>query len=74
MKKFLIIFVSTILAIILVSNFMLNTLIGKYTCYDCKSLTSKAYYDANGNEDNVLCEDCARSYWMPLNIENFRVK
>ena len=74
MKKLLIVFVSTIAVILLIGHFMLSTLIGEYTCYDCKTSTSKAYYNANGNKDNVLCEDCARIYWMPLNIENFRVK
>ena len=46
----------------------------KYTCYQCGTETSKAYYDYNANKDSVLCEDCARSYWMPLDYSNYRVK
>lgn len=46
----------------------------KYTCYKCGTTTSKAYYDLNATKDDVLCEDCARSYWMPFPYENYRVK
>ena len=45
-----------------------------YTCYKCDTTTSKAYYDFDVKEDRVLCEDCARKYWMPLPYENYRVK
>ena len=46
----------------------------KYTCYQCGTETGKAYYDYNANKESVLCEDCARSYWMPLDYSNYRVK
>ena len=46
----------------------------KYTCYQCGTETGKAYYDYNANKDSVLCEDCARSYWMPLDYSNYKVK
>jgi len=47
---------------------------GAYTCAKCDTTTTKAYYDMSANPDWVMCEDCARSYWMPLPIENYRVK
>ena len=28
----------------------------------------------SGDLDYVLCEDCARSYWMPLDYTQYRVK
>lgn len=47
---------------------------GTYTCMKCKESTTKAYYDMSMNKDWVMCEDCARKYWTPLPIENYRVK
>ena len=47
---------------------------GLYTCYKCDATTTKAYYTMDANSDRVMCEDCARKYWMPLPIENYRVK
>ena len=46
----------------------------KYTCSECGTKTNKAYYDMSGDLDYVLCEDCARSYWMPLDYTQYRVK
>ena len=46
----------------------------KYTCSECGTKTNKAYYDMSGDIDYVLCEDCARSYWMPLDYTQYRVK
>lgn len=46
----------------------------KYTCYQCGTETSKAYYDYHAREDSVLCEDCARTYWMPLDYSDYKVK
>jgi len=47
---------------------------GRYTCAKCDATTMKAYYTMSANPDHVMCEDCARKYWMPLPIENYRVK
>lgn len=46
----------------------------KYTCYECGKNCSKAYYDMAADVEWVMCESCAREYWMPLPYENFRVK
>lgn len=48
--------------------------IGIYTCKKCEETTMKAYYDMEMSKDEVLCEDCARKYWMPFPYENYRVK
>ena len=47
---------------------------GIYTCYKCDSTTMKAYYEASFDSKYVMCEDCARKYWMPFPYENHRVK
>lgn len=44
-----------------------------YTCYLCGESTSKAYYDFDMTKNRVLCPDCARSYWAPLDISQFKV-
>lgn len=42
-----------------------------WTCDECgKSWTGTAYYDYSG--DGTLCEDCARTYWMPLPYQNYK--
>lgn len=42
-----------------------------WTCDQCgKSWTGSAYYDYGGT--GTLCEDCARSYWMPLPYKNYK--
>ena len=46
----------------------------KYTCSQCGTETRKAYYTYSGSKDSVLCEDCARSYWMPLDYSNYKVR
>lgn len=45
-----------------------------YTCESCDKTTNKAYYNLSGTEDSVMCEDCARSYWMPFDYKDYRVK
>lgn len=45
-----------------------------YTCSECGETTTDAYYTYYATEDEVLCEDCARKYWMPLPYENYKVK
>lgn len=47
---------------------------GLYTCYKCDGTTVKAYYDMSADLKWVMCEECARKYWMPLSIENYRVR
>ena len=46
----------------------------KYNCKDCDKTTSKVYYDMNSSKKAVMCEDCARKYWMPLDYKTYRVK
>ena len=45
-----------------------------YTCYDCDKTTTKAYYNMDAKIDKVMCEECAREYWMPMPYQNYRVK
>lgn len=45
-----------------------------YVCYECEESTTKAYYDLDAKVEKVLCEECARDYWMPLPYQNYRVK
>ena len=45
-----------------------------YTCKDCNKSTTKAYYDLNANDSSVMCEECAREYWIPLDYSTYRVK
>lgn len=66
-----------ITAIILITVFVMMFTgcgIGIYTCAKCDATTMKAYYDMSSDPDRVMCEDCARTYWMPLPYENYRVK
>lgn len=68
MKKLLVLIIGMILLLVL-------TACGKeYICQDCGKTTRKAYYDMAASESQVMCEDCARQYWMPLDYENYRVK
>ena len=67
MKKRLVILLSMILLLALAACGI------EYTCMKCGKTTSKAYYDLAAIEEQVMCEDCARQYWMPLNYENYRV-
>jgi hypothetical protein len=42
-----------------------------WTCDHCgKTWYGTAYYD---DEDRILCADCAREYWMPMDYENYRI-
>ncbi|MBP3337157.1 MAG: hypothetical protein J6L59_01975 [Clostridia bacterium] len=69
MKKILYLTVATLFIIFMVCG------CGKsYTCHDCGESTSKAYYDMNAKIDKVMCEDCAREYWMPMPYQNYQVK
>ncbi len=45
-----------------------------YTCYKCGKETKEAYYDLKPNKDNVLCEDCAKEYWVDYSYEIFKVE
>lgn len=47
---------------------------GMYTCKKCDTTTMKAYYDMSMSKEHVLCEECARKYWAPLPIQNYKVK
>ena len=68
MKKLAVLFVSATLVLSFLSA------CGKeYICNECGKTTSKAYYDLATIEEQVMCEDCARRYWMPLDYENYRV-
>ena len=57
-------------------SFMLVTLLlacsgSSYICEQCgQSSSGKAYYVMCGKE--VMCEGCARSYWLPLDYRNFQ--
>lgn len=45
----------------------------EWACDQCgKTFRGDAYYDYS--QTMTLCEDCARSYWMPLPIENYKKK
>ncbi len=46
----------------------------KYTCYKCDKAMSKAYYEFSLDEDMLMCEECARKYWMPLDYRTYQVK
>lgn len=61
-------------AIVLMAVVMSFTGCGMYTCAKCDATTSKAYYGTNFSDDWVMCAECARKYWMPFPIENYRVK
>lgn len=42
-----------------------------WTCDQCgKDFHGDAYYDYS--ETMTLCEDCARTYWMPLSYKNYK--
>ncbi len=45
-----------------------------YECCDCGKNTSKSYYTFEASKEQVMCEECAREYWMPLPYQNYRVK
>ena len=68
MKKLLAILLSTLLLLAL-------SACGKaYTCMKCGETTRKAYYDMAASKSQVMCEDCAHQYWMPLDYEQYRVE
>lgn len=42
-----------------------------WLCDQCgKLFRGDAYYDYTG--ELTLCEDCARTYWMPLPYKNYK--
>lgn len=44
-----------------------------YVCEACEEqFSGDAFYGMSGRD--VMCEDCARSYWMPLDYTNFQWK
>lgn len=63
-----------IAAILIMVLLMIFMGCGFYTCAKCNTTTTKAYYDWSCDKNYVMCEECARNYWMPLPIENYRVK
>ena len=69
MKKAMLAVASVVLLVLLLCS------CGKrYTCCMCGKTTNKAYYDLAAIEEQVMCEDCARQYWMPLDYKNYRVR
>lgn len=38
----------------------------EYICITCGEMTRKVYYGMAANESQVMCEDCAHQYWMPI--------
>ena len=63
---------SLLFVIVLVSVLLLflSGCTRSFVCGSCGQTSSgKAYYGMGGNE--VLCEDCARTYWMPLDYRKF---
>lgn len=42
-----------------------------WTCDQCgKQFSGDAYYDMT--QEFTLCEDCARTYWMPFPYQNYK--
>ncbi len=61
-------------AITVAATMLLLSACGKsYTCYRCEETTKKAYYDMAASKEQVLCEECARQYWIPLDYEKYKV-
>lgn len=71
MKKFVVSWVLIVVMTVLLSACGGS---GSYVCKDCGEETSKAYYDMRSDKSSVMCEDCARKYWMPLDYRTYRVK
>lgn len=66
--------VTVIILIIALTMSFVGCGLGVWTCAKCDTTMMKAYYGTGMNKDYVMCEDCARKYWMPLPIENYRVR
>lgn len=63
-----------VLATLVLCGLLLLGLVGcgaSFVCDECgQERTGKAYYGMSG--EDVMCEDCARDYWMPLDYTQFR--
>lgn len=59
-------------SLVLIFTMIILAACGKdWTCDECgKSFHGDAYYDYT--ERMTLCEDCARTYWMPLPYQNYK--
>lgn len=57
--------------ILLIVSTLLITSCGKtWTCDECgRTWNGKAYYGYFTTE--TFCEDCAKTYWMPLPYQNY---
>ncbi len=68
MKKLLVLVMALCFAL------MLTACGKKFTCKVCGEKTKDAYYEMFAETDeDVMCEDCAIKYWMPLDIEKYKV-
>lgn len=54
--------------------FMFKSCSKTYTCIECDKTTKKAYYDDKNDSSRVMCEDCAREWWIPFDYRIYRVK
>lgn len=65
--------VISIIAIVLISkNSGLLGITKMWTCDTCgKTWRGAAYYGLNGDE--VLCDECAKSYWSPLPYKTYQI-
>ena len=46
----------------------------RYTFKYCDKKTFEAYYTMSADEERVICEVCAREYWMPFDYKDYKVK
>lgn len=59
------------IALMSVLLFFLSGCTKSFVCESCGQTSSgEAFYGMGGNE--VMCEDCARSYWMPFDYEQYQ--
>lgn len=70
MKKFLVL----MCFVFLLSVCFLNACSKTYICNECGNTTTKAYYDDKNDPNRVMCEDCARKWWIPFDYRIYRVK
>ena len=67
-------FKKILLFFIIALTIMLSACGETYTCKNCKENVSQAYYDMDASINQVMCADCARKYWMPIDYKTHRVK